>query len=387
MAKVKQTWPITAFDAIGIRANQGTFVIQGIDGDEVRLEGDFAARYPRNLNFGPDGRWLKLYTTRQHGDSQFILQLPKSKVWTVDIFSGRADVKIDNIQARLHMWTGKGEAQIENCRGAFSVTSGNANVRMRHCTEIDTPAIPPLPRGEHHISIEEPESWGDWEEWAEWGGEFGEKFLRKFFGETDGSGRGINIQVGKGDVNMEDIDIKSCYIRAARGDARIKQGRIGAFDMKIVAGDIGCESCLPAGDWLIRANRGDVRLSLPSDTAARLDLTTRHGDIQSKTPLVRVTRQGPESWHGSRMVGTIGAKTEGKVPEIDVSTLNGDIEIKTESFESPYYNTSEKEQNMTTSPTSQTGAVYNSELEILTALSDGKINVDEAERLLRDFKK
>jgi hypothetical protein len=67
--------------------------------------------------------------------------------------------------------------------------------------------------------------------------------------------------------------------------------------------------------------------------------------------------------------------------------LNGDIEIKTESFESPYYNTSEKEQNMTTSPTSQTGAVYNSELEILTALSGGKINVDEAERLLRDFKK
>jgi hypothetical protein len=144
---------------------------------------------------------------------------------------------------------------------------------------------------------------------------------------------------------------------------------------------------LPAGDWLIRANRGDVRLSLPSDTAARLDLTTRHGDIQSKTPLVRVTRQGPESWHGNRMVGIIGAKTEGKVPEIDVSTLNGDIEIKTESFESPYYNTSEKEQNMTTSPTSQTGAVYNSELEILTALSGGKINVDEAERLLRDFKK
>ena len=48
MTKVKQTWPITAFDDIGIRANQGKFVIQGIDGDEVILEGDFAARYPRS---------------------------------------------------------------------------------------------------------------------------------------------------------------------------------------------------------------------------------------------------------------------------------------------------------------------------------------------------
>ena len=387
MAKVKQTWPITAFDAIGIRANQGKFVIQGIDGDEVRMEGDFAARYPRNLNFGPDGRWLKLYTTWQHGDSQFTLQLPKSKVWTIDIFSGRADAKIENIQARLHMWAGKGEAQIENCRGAFSVTSGNANVHVKHFNEIDAPPIPPLPREEHHISIEEPESWGDWEEWADWGGEFGEKFLRKFFGETGGSGRGINIQVGKGDVELEDINIKSCYVRTARGDAKIKQGRIGAFDMKIIAGDVVCESCLPAGDWIIRANRGDVRLSLPSDTAARLDVTTRHGEILSKTPLVRVTRQGPESWHGNRMVGSIGAKSEGKVPEIDVSTLNGDIEIKTESARSQNYNTFEKQQNITTNPASPTGAVYNSELEILTALSDGKINVEEAERLLRDSKK
>jgi DUF4097 and DUF4098 domain-containing protein YvlB len=193
--------------------------------------------------------------------------------------------------------------------------------------------------------------------------------------------------VGKGDVNMEDIDIKSCYIRTARGDARIKQGRIGAFDMKITAGDISCESCLPAGDWLIRANRGDLRLTLPSDTVARLDITTRHGDIQSKTPLVRVTRQGPESWHGNRMVGSIGAKTDGKVPEIDISKLNGNIEIKTESARSPYNNTSDKEQNTTTNPASPTGAVYHSELEILTALSDGKISVDEAERLLRDFKK
>jgi DUF4097 and DUF4098 domain-containing protein YvlB len=193
--------------------------------------------------------------------------------------------------------------------------------------------------------------------------------------------------VGKGDVNMEDIDIKSCYIRAARGDARIKRGRIGALDMKIMAGDVVCESCLPAGDWLIRANRGDVRLSLPSDTAARLDLTTRHGEILSKTPLVRVTRQGPESGHGNRMVGSIGAKSDGKIPEIDVSTLSGDIEIKTESARSQNNNAFEKELNITTNPASPTGVVYHSELEILTALSDGKINVEEAERLLRDFKK
>jgi hypothetical protein len=187
-------------------------------------------------------------------------------------------------------------------------------------------------------------------------------------------------------VNLEEINAKSCVIRAARGDARLKRGEVGSLDMKIIAGDIECESILPTGDWNLRANRGDVRLSLPSDTTARLDLTTRHGDIHSKTPLVRVTRQGPESWHGNRMVGSIGTKIEGKIPEIRLSTLSGDIEIKTQSTTSPYYEKSEAEKPSSTHPITKSADVYNTPLAVLTALSEGKISIDEAERLLREFK-
>ena len=118
MAKVKQTWPITAFDAVGIRANQGKFVIQGIDGDEVILEGDNDANIP-GIKMRPGRPVAKLYSTWQHGDSQFTLQLPKSKIWTVDIYSGRTEVKIDNLQARLHTWMGKGEAQIRIAAAPF----------------------------------------------------------------------------------------------------------------------------------------------------------------------------------------------------------------------------------------------------------------------------
>jgi len=156
--------------------------------------------------------------------------------------------------------------------------------------------------------------------------------------------------------------------------------------MKIIAGDIECESILPTGDWNLRANRGDVRLSLPSDTTARLDLTTRHGDIHSKTPLVRVTRQGPESWHGNRMVGSIGAKTESAVHEIDVSTLSGDIEIQTQQTTSQYYEKSENENPPAAPPVTKSVDVCDTPLAVLTALSEGKISVDEAERLLRELK-
>jgi len=86
MVKVAQTWPAEAFDAIGIKAHQGKFIIQGTEGSEVKLDGDLAARYSRNLELGPTGRWLKIYTSWQYGESQFTLQLPKSKIWTIDLF-------------------------------------------------------------------------------------------------------------------------------------------------------------------------------------------------------------------------------------------------------------------------------------------------------------
>ena len=382
MTKVEQTWPADAFDAISIKVQRGKFVIQGTDGDQVKLEGDIAARYSKNLELGPTERWLKICTSWIYGETQFTLQLPRSKIWTIDLFSGKAQFKAENIQARMHLWLGSGEVQIENCRGAFSVTSGNAEVKVKRFIEVITPIVPPLPREERHIRMDDPESWGEWgEEWAQWGGGIGEKFLRGFFGNTMGQNPGVNIQTGKGDMNLEDFDVKTCIARMAKGDAKLKRGRVVNLDIKVVSGDVECESCLPAGDWTIRSNRGDVRLALPADTTARLDLTTRHGDIQSKTPLVSVTRQGPESWHGNRMVGSIGAKIEGKIPQIRVSTLSGDIEIKTQPITSPYY-----ENPPVAPPVSSRIEVYNTPLAVLTALSDGKISIEEAERLLRGLK-
>jgi hypothetical protein len=86
------------------------------------------------------------------------------------------------------------------------------------------------------------------------------------------------------------------------------------------------------------------------------------------------------------MVGSIGTKIEGKIPEIRLSTLSGDIEIKTQSTTSPYYEKAEAEKPSSTPPITKSADVYNTPLAVLTALSEGKISVDEAERLLRELK-
>jgi len=387
MTKVEQTWSAEAFDAVGIRARDGKFTIQGIDGDQVKLEGDFEERLFRNLRPGPVGRWLQIYSSGHIGDTQFTLQLPKYKAWVVDLFSGRAQFKADNIQARLHLMLGKGEIQVENCRGVFSAASGNANILLKHFIEAEMPEMPSLPKEERQVKQEEPESWPDWWEdfWTQMGGEFGEKFLRRFFGQARAGGQnpGVNLQIGKGDLQLEDIEAGACIVRSARGDAKLKRGRVANLDMNIIRGDIECESCMPAGDWAIRVNHGDIRLSLPSDAGARLDVATRHGDIQSNTPLVRVTRQGPEAWHGGRMVGTMGASIEGKVPEIHVSTLRGDIKIETQPTASQHHEKSEAGKVLSPPPVAKSADSYATQLAVLTALSEGRISVDEAERLLR----
>ena len=385
MARLEQTWSATEFDAIGIRAPDCKFIIRGTDGNQVTLNSNAEQNFSHKLRIEPTGRWLRIYASGNN--TEFTLQLPNSKIWNIDLFSGRAQFKAENIQSRLHLWCGKGDIQIENCRGAISISSGNADVRVKHFTEMETPEIPPLELASRSFSWDDPAFWEDrGEEWAKLGGELGEKITRGILGQSTEHKKGIYIQVGKGDLLLEEIESALCTLRTAKGDVRLKQGRIRNLDMKLMSGDIECESCLPVGDWHLRTNRGDIRLALPADTTARLDLTTRHGYIQSKTPLVRVTRQGPESWHGNRMVGTIGAKTEGKVPEIDASTLNGDIEIKTQSTSSQYYEKPADETIIITPPVSSRTDLYHTELEILTALSDGKIRVDEAERLLRGLK-
>jgi hypothetical protein len=74
------------------------------------------------------------------------------------------------------------------------------------------------------------------------------------------------------------------------------------------------------------------------------------------------------------------------MPEIDVSTLSGDIEINTEAPNSQYYKKSENEKTAPTEPVVKNADVFDTPLAVLTALSEGNISVDEAERLLRGLK-
>ncbi|MGD0854253.1 MAG: DUF4097 family beta strand repeat-containing protein [Dehalococcoidia bacterium] len=385
MAKMKRTWPANAFDATGVRARDSKVTIEGIDSDCVNLEGD----HEENLRLEIVDRQLQIQTSERKDKAEFTLQLPKHKAWAVDLFSGQAEFMAGNIQARLNFILGKGEIHVENCSGALSVAAGKGNIHLEHFTETAIAELPRSTREWSLINLSKQESWPDWgmDFWHQAGRELGISVLKRFFKQSGDNeeNAGINLQIGKGDLQLEDITVSEFIVRCGMGDVKLKGGRLTDFDLNLIKGNFICESCMPAGNWAIIVNRGDIRLSLPADTRARLDVATRQGDIKSTTPMVRVTRQGPEAWHGGRMVGTMGTNLEGTMPEIHLNTLHGDITIDTRRTAGLHYENQRTGQAPSYVPADGKAVPYNTPLAVLNALSEGRISAEEADRLLRNL--
>ncbi len=460
MVQVKQSWPSEAFDAISILAFDGEFEFEGTDGDLVELEGDFQRHLVRDLKLEPVERWLQIHLWEHPGESRFILRLPKKKAWVVDLSAGKGQLQVNGIQARLRVMLGGGEIEIKGCQGILNVAAGKSNVQIERYTQAEMPGRPPMPQVEPAFQAPPPpeappapegpgvdgefrfrfgrgprmrhrvKSGPGWEwfgfdadDWAEWGEQFGEQargwaqqFVTRFVGQADWlpEKAGVNVQMGKGDAELKEIEAKSCTVKIGNGEVELEDGRIETLAINVGHGGVESKAVLPADDWDLQVRHGDIHLTLPSNTQARLDVATRHGDITSQVPLVRVGRPGPEARHGARMVGNVG-QADGNAPEISLTAMSGDIEIELQKGESKYtYKAAaENEPAMTnmpgTSPAAETAPgtapatevsrsatqvqpatanlpKYDSQLAVLQALSEGKISVEEAEQLLRSLR-
>ena len=433
MNTIERTWPVDAFDAISIWAPGIQLAIKGTDDDEVRLESQFSGQVLREFKLEPVERWLQVHMWDEYiSEAPFTLYLPEKKSWVVDCSAAWGMIEVSDIQARLQITLQKGEISVTNCRGIFAITGGDGQVELKHCSEADMPERPAIPQdrpdfqtstvGEGNMRSRFFRNWRYWvsEDWADWGMEFGEKaraWGQQFGQFLDHMGwmphkTGISLQIGKGDIRFEDIQAGACLIKLSKGNAVLERGLINELNIFLSHGNLDCKSILPAGDWLIEASHGNIHLSLPSDTQARLDVATRQGDIHSEIPLVRVARPGPEARFGGRMVGTIGA-IDDISSQLSLAASHGNIDIDVQQAKSPYprkapqHQTSQKVEEPSSQPSVENPATdepvappglpiveknigvpdttqpeVDPRLAILQALRDGSISVDEAEQLL-----
>jgi hypothetical protein len=209
---------------------------------------------------------------------------------------------------------------------------------------------------------------------------------------------GIDVQMGHGDVHIENVEARACAIRVSKGDTTIEGGWVAGLHVHSGRGDVECEAVLPGGEWTIQTAHGDISLSLPANTQARLDVATSHGDIHSAAALVRVSRPGPEARYGRRMVGSVG-RSDGDGAQISLEAIHGDITIEMEATPSTVTGQSAaaRTDRESQAPLSAQDSVdqpghtittdtpeqpYASQMAILQALSDKHITAEEAERLL-----
>ena len=420
MAKIERTWQEESLHEIDIVAHDCKVDIQGIDGNQVELKGDFSDHRSRELKLDCSGEYLKIHTDH----SQFSLNLPKHKFWLISIFSGQGEIKARYIQARMRIMLGHGDIQVEDYRGWLAVGSGHGNLQLKHFIQIET-EMPDFDSPSHQ-QIQGNDAGSAWDRFRgietdieNWGEEIGEKIgwwaldLGRFFDRAKFPNKDIciNLQTGDGNVEMEDIVAKTSILKLGRGNLKLKDINVANLVTNLTNGNVECQSALPSGDWMIKTARGNVQLSLPSNIGVRLDMATRNGNIESEIPLVRVARQGPESYSGMRMVGATGSG-EGSLPELQISAVHGNIKIESEppinkpfirpaaeylpsappevnkahvplSPEKPDKSSSAEENGKGKPVSAGSKPEYDTQLVILKALREGQISVTEADQLLR----
>jgi|WetSurMetagenome_2_1015567.scaffolds.fasta_scaffold35415_4 hypothetical protein len=398
MSILNNSWSSESIDVINIRAGNCKLEVKGTDDDLVRIEGDFDEKHWQDIQLDSSGRRLKVFIPHNRS-AEFTLILPRNKPWVTQIFAGKADIQVKDVYSRIQLMTGKGDIQIEDQKGTLSIVSGHGDLRVKHFVQVEIPDPPALPPDPPSTSQSGPAwDWLHWDgkEWENWGEGLGEKigwwamdfsrlFERSLVTEKN---PGINLLSSNGNVELSDIEANNGLLRVSRGNLEMKQAQFTNLEVNLGHGDFEGWSIVPSGDWSIRNSNGNIHLSLPSNIPARLDIGTRNGDIHSDIPLVRVTRQGPESASGKRMVGSIGPKTGGNPPEIRIVANHGDVEVDSHSPSQP--NASEKaREDVSTSAVdiaerpAHCALPEDSPLVILESLRQGKITVAEAEQLLK----
>ena len=417
MSQIEQSWPADACDAVSIWAPGGDITIEGYDGDQITLEGDLPGLFHNN-RIEQVERWLLINLWEAPADDvSLTLRLPGSKLWTVQLSSGEGDLVVRDIAARLQISLQRGDIRADNCRGVFALSCSEGDVELKNCREMEmpdapaplsqmrpplamgtpppVPPFPPFPSGAWPSrTVEDLTRWA--REASEQARQFAHGMSRSFHQmEWQPLQAGIGVQISHGEVQIEDIEAQTCAIRVSKGDTTIEGGWIGSLDLHSGSGDIECESVLPTGPWTIESAHGDISLALPANAEVRLDAATRHGDIHSDAPMVRVGRPGPEGRYGGRMVASLSGGHGDPAP-VSVEARHGDIEIRVERTPSAFSDMRDAANAAAATrppqPASDSGSqpgqagepepAYASEMAILEALSEKQITAEEAEKLL-----
>ena len=214
----------------------------------------------------------------------------------LDIHSASGDINIGGIEDRINIWVASGDVVLENTRGEINANSASGNLELYNAQgKIGLKGASSdikIRRAKGSVSISTAS-----------GDIYGEKIEGELY-----------ISQASGDLDLSEIN-GDITAKGASGDKEIQQVQ-GSLNLTTSSGDTKIKTNLsPDKEYFIQSSSGDVRLYLPSQSKAELDLRTVSGNIDCKIPMeLRIAT---------------AKRIEGKINQggskIKIETTSGDI--------------------------------------------------------------
>lgn len=185
---------------------------------------------------------------------------------TVRAHSGSGDQTVEGIKGNADLESGSGDLRLDRLTGDLHFQTGSGNVRGR---QISGPA---------------------------------------------------RVKAGSGDIEIEETGAGDVDIRTGSGNITVN-GINGGFRAEAGSGDIRAQGS-PKNLWSVRTGSGNVNLSLPSDAAFDVDISSSSGNVVLGHP-VTTTIQGRVQESRKSVVG----KVRGGGPTVSVHTGSGDVHV------------------------------------------------------------
>lgn len=133
----------------------------------------------------------------------------------------------------------------------------------------------------------------------------------------------IDASTVSGSIALDDVS-GDLDAETVSGGVDVRRGRLRSMRAEAVSGDLGYEGTFAAdGDYRFNAHSGDVRIAVPANGNATLELETWSGNIASDFPLTLQPGQGVGR-RDRRMQFTIGSGGA----RVAAETFSGNITIR-----------------------------------------------------------
>ncbi|HEY4216425.1 MAG TPA: DUF4097 family beta strand repeat-containing protein [Gemmatimonadaceae bacterium] len=134
----------------------------------------------------------------------------------------------------------------------------------------------------------------------------------------------VEVVSVSGDVKLNDVH-GNVDVASVSGDIELRGMTTKLARAKTTSGDVTYDGLIdPAGRYDLSAHSGDIRLHIPRDASAQLNISTWNGGIDSDFP---ITLKPGENGIGRRTAKAFTFEIGGGAARISADTFSGDITI------------------------------------------------------------